>query len=112
GAIFGPSIGGWITDNYSWHWVFLINIPIGILSLALVSMFVDEPKAIREQTRRMRRHLGEFDFVGFALIAASLGCLEVTLDRGQREDWFDSGMITAFAVIAGASFVALIPWAL
>jgi DHA2 family multidrug resistance protein len=112
GPIFGPTIGGWITDNYSWHWVFLINVPIGILSLVLVSIFVDEPKAVREQSRKMRKHVSDFDFVGFALIAASLGCLEVTLDRGQRDDWFDSTTITAFAIIAGLSFITLIPWEL
>jgi DHA2 family multidrug resistance protein len=112
GPIFGPSIGGWITDNYSWHWVFLINVPIGILSLVLVSLFVDEPRAVREQSKKMRKHISDFDFLGFALIALSLGCLEVTLDRGQRDDWFDSPMITTFAIIAGFAFVVLIPWEL
>jgi DHA2 family multidrug resistance protein len=92
--------------------VFLINIPFGLLSLFLVSIFVDEPEAVRRRTRELRAGGLRIDFVGFALAALFLGCLELTLDRGQREDWFASPMITAFAVIAGVAFVILIPWEL
>jgi len=112
GPIAGPTLGGWITDNFSWNWVFLINIPFGLLSLFLVSIFVDEPEAVRRRTRELRAGGLRIDFVGFALAALFLGCLELTLDRGQREDWFSSPMITAFAVIAGVAFVILIPWEL
>jgi DHA2 family multidrug resistance protein len=112
GPIFGPSLGGWITDSYSWHWVFLINVPIGILSLVLVSLFVDEPAALKKRTQKARDEGFKIDFVGFLLIALALGCLEVTLDRGQRDDWFSSATITSFAIVAGFCFLAFIPWEL
>lgn len=112
GPVLGPSLGGWITDNYSWHWVFLINVPIGILSLILVSLFVDEPPALKKHTAKIRREGVKVDFVGFALVALFLGCLEVTLDRGQRDDWFSSPMIAITAVLATLAFITFIPWEL
>lgn len=112
GPILGPSLGGWITDTYSWHWVFLINVPIGILSLVLVSLFVQEPDALKRQTARLRRKGLSVDYGGFILVALFLGCLEVTLDRGQRDDWFSSGLIVTTAVICVVSFLAFIPWEL
>jgi DHA2 family multidrug resistance protein len=112
GPIFGPSLGGWITDNFSWHWVFLINVPIGILSLVLVSLFVDEPEAVRKQTRDVRKRGLRIDYIGFALVALFLGCLEITLDRGQRDDWFSSGLITTTTILGAAAFIAFIPWEL
>ena len=112
GPILGPTLGGWITDNVSWNWVFLINVPFGMLSLFLVSIFVDEPEAVRRRTRDLRAGGLRIDYVGFALAALFLGCLELTLDRGQREDWFSSPMITTFALVAGVAFVILIPWEL
>jgi len=112
GPVLGPSLGGWITDNFSWHWVFLINVPIGILSLVLVTLFVEEPKVLKRETARIRRKGVSFDIVGFALVALFLGCLEVTLDRGQRDDWFSSGLITTTALICIVCFLAFIPWEL
>jgi len=112
GPIFGPTLGGWITDAYSWHWVFLINVPIGVASLVLVSLFVEEPQALKEQARRLRVRGLRIDYVGFLLAALFLGCLEVTLDRGQRDDWFSSGLISTTAVICAISFLAFIPWEL
>ena len=112
GPILGPTLGGWITDNFSWNWVFLINVPFGLLSLILVSIFVDEPEALRRRTREMRVGGLRIDFVGFALASLFLGCLELTLDRGQREDWFASPMITSFALISAVAFFILIPWEL
>jgi DHA2 family multidrug resistance protein len=112
GPIAGPTLGGVITDNISWHWVFLINVPIGLLSLALVSIFVDEPEAL---VRRKQEFLSgglRIDFVGFALVALFLGCLEVTLDRGQREDWFSSPMIVGFALTSALALLTFIPWEL
>ncbi|HTX48927.1 MAG TPA: DHA2 family efflux MFS transporter permease subunit [Caulobacteraceae bacterium] len=112
GPILGPTLGGWITDNASWHWVFLINVPIGMLSLLLVGMLVDEPAVLtRERKARIAGGL-KVDWVGFLLVAAGLGFLEVTLDRGQRDDWFSSGGITLSAIASAASLVALIPWEL
>ncbi|HEY6483871.1 MAG TPA: DHA2 family efflux MFS transporter permease subunit [Steroidobacteraceae bacterium] len=110
--IMGPTLGGWITDNFSWHWVFLINVPVGLSSLGLVSVFVNEPPALRERTAKLRRGGIRIDYIGFAFVALWLGCMEVTLDRGQREDWFASPMITFSAVIAALSLLALIPWEL
>ena len=93
----GPTIGGWITDNFSWHWIFFINVPIGLASLALVHWFVDEPEVLeRERDERLAGGL-KVDWVGFVLIALTLGCLEVVLDRGQIDDWFGSGTIVTFA---------------
>jgi DHA2 family multidrug resistance protein len=112
GPIFGPTLGGWITDNISWGWVFLINVPIGILSLILVSIFVDEPEAVRRRSEEMRAGGLKIDLVGFALVALALGCLEVTLDRGQREDWFSSPLISTCAAISVLSFIIFIPWEL
>lgn len=110
GPILGPSLGGWITDDYSWHWVFLINVPVGLLSLALVSMFVDEPEALRRRTRDVRDRGLNIDYIGFLLAALFLGCLEVTLDRGQRDDWFSSGLITTTAIVSASGLLIFIPW--
>jgi MFS transporter, DHA2 family, multidrug resistance protein len=112
GPILGPSLGGWITDNYSWHWVFLINVPIGILSLSLVGIFVDEPPALVRRSQELLRNGLRIDFIGFFLIALFLGSLEVTLDRGQRDDWFSSPMITSFAILGTLALICFIPWEL
>lgn len=112
GPVLGPTLGGWITDNLSWHWVFLINLPVGLLSLLLVGLFVKETPAV-EQSRRLLLHRGlKIDALGFILAALFLGCLEVTLDRGQREDWFSSPMITTFAITSALALIILIPWEL
>ncbi len=108
----GPTLGGWITDTFSWHWIFFINVPVGLASLALVHWFVDEPEALeREREQRLAGGL-KIDWVGFALIAMTFGCLEVVLDRGQIDDWFRSGTILTFSVLAAISFLAFIPWEL
>ncbi|HWF78625.1 MAG TPA: DHA2 family efflux MFS transporter permease subunit, partial [Caulobacteraceae bacterium] len=88
GPILGPTLGGWITDSFSWHWVFLINVPIGMLSLILVGMLVDEPEALQKERQEKLEGGLKVDLVGFLLVAGALGFLEVTLDRGQRDDWF------------------------
>src|SRR5579871_1261624 len=112
GPIVGPILGGWITDQYSWHWCFLINLPVGIASLVLVSIFVDEPKALREQTARLRAGGLRIDYVGFAFAALLFACLEVTIDRGQTDDWFSSPVITIAAIVGSLSLLGLIPWEL
>ncbi len=108
----GPTIGGYITDTVSWNWIFFINIPFGITSLLLVSAFVVESAAVREHTHELHARGIRFDYIGFALIALFLGCLEVMLDRGERLDWFSSPTIIGFAVVSGLALVAFIPWEL
>jgi len=108
----GPTIGGWITDNYSWHWIFFINVPFGIVSLILVQWLVVEPDVLeRERAQRLAGGL-KIDWVGFALIAMTFGSLEFVLDRGQIDDWFHSTTIITFATIAACSFIFLVPWEL
>jgi DHA2 family multidrug resistance protein len=108
----GPLLGGWITDQFSWHWIFLINVPVGILSLYLVQTMVDEPPLIVEERRRRWERGVRFDYPGAALIALSLGALEVMLDRGVQEDWFASPLIRGSAIIAVACLVAFVLWEL
>ena len=86
--------------------------PSALLSLFLVSIYVDEPQALRKERERLLSKGLKVDWVGFLLIALALGCLEVTLDRGEREDWFSSPMIASFAAISALSMVAFIPWEL
>ncbi|HTT05515.1 MAG TPA: DHA2 family efflux MFS transporter permease subunit [Steroidobacteraceae bacterium] len=112
GPIVGPILGGWITDQYSWHWCFLINLPVGLASLLLVSIFVDEPKPMREQTAKLRAEGLRIDYIGFAFSALLFACLEVTIDRGQTDDWFASPVITVAAIVGALSLLALIPWEL
>ncbi len=108
--VIGPTIGGWVTDNYSWHWIFLVNVPVGCLSLFLVNIFVDEPKKlIDERLARLRGGLN-VDVIGFALVAIGLGSLELFLDRGEREDWFNSGFIVAMAITAVVALAFLGIW--
>ncbi|MGN6571761.1 MAG: DHA2 family efflux MFS transporter permease subunit [Pseudolabrys sp.] len=106
----GPTLGGWITDNFSWHWIFFINVPFGALSLGLVNWLLVEPEALEEERRALLRKGLKIDYVGFALVALWLGCLEIVLDEGQLKDWFSSGFILVFAVISIVSLVVLIPW--
>ncbi len=108
----GPTLGGWITDNWSWHWIFFINAPIGLLSLALVSWLVTEPEALQRERMAMFARGFNVDWIGILLVALSLGCLEVVLARGQRDDWFSSDFIILFATLSAGAFVALLPWEL
>jgi MFS transporter, DHA2 family, multidrug resistance protein len=108
----GPTLGGWITDTYSWHWIFFINVPVGLASLALVNWLVVEPEAL-EQERRERLSGGlRVDWVGIVLIAVCFGALEWVLDRGQEDDWFASKTIVVFALVAAAAFIFFIVWEL
>ena len=100
--VVGPTLGGWLSDNLSWHWCFLINVPVGIFALVAVSVLV---KDTRQKTSD-----GGFDLVGFLLVATALGALEMVLDRGQQDDWFGSHFIVTFAIISAVAFLFLIPW--
>ena len=92
--ILGPTVGGWLTDNYSWRWVFYINLPIGILSLVMISLFLYDPPYIR------RRGSMRVDLWGLGMLALGMGALQIMLDQGQEKDWFGSQLIVALAVIA------------
>jgi DHA2 family multidrug resistance protein len=108
--VVGPTLGGWLSDNLSWHWCFLINVPVGAASLILIYLIIPAS----EQQRRARAELWakgpNFDIVGFLLVATFLGALEVVLDRGQIDDWFGSTFIVAFAVISVMGLLLFVPW--
>ena len=107
----GPPLGGWITDTFSWRWVFFINVPIGLLSLALSSRLVYDPPAFRQEVAAARRGGRlKIDVPGITLIALGFGCLEVVLDRGQIEDWFDSRQITLLFTIACVTLLTALVW--
>ncbi len=110
----GPVLGGWITDNYTWRWVFLINIPIGILSLILTNRFVHDPEAFEQERKAVRSANGKLrvDGVGIALIGLGSAALEVLLDRGQIDDWFGSRFITWMFVIGITCLVTAVFWEL
>ena len=91
--VFGPTLGGWITDTYSWRWVFFINLPVGILSIILISQFVLDPHYIRRGTLRV-------DVLGIGMLTVGMGALQILLDKGQEDDWFGSSFIRTLAVVA------------
>ena len=110
--VVGPTLGGYLSDNFSWHWCFLINAPVGLICVLLVQFYI--PDTAKEQADRAKLWAKglHFDTVGFLLIATFLGALEVVLDRGQQDDWFSSNFINTFAVIAVVSLLLFIPWEL
>jgi MFS transporter, DHA2 family, multidrug resistance protein len=101
GPIVGPVLGGWITDNWSWNWIFYINIPIGILSVIIIMLFIKDPPYLK----RIREKI---DYWGLALIVVGIGCLQVVLDKGQREDWFSSALILRLSIVAVIALVLFI----
>ncbi len=102
----GPTLGGWITDNYNWHWIFFINIPIGLVSLWLSHRMVEDPPKIASHTGEKK----PVDFTGLALVASGVGCLEFFLDKGQEKDWFGDPMITTAAIIAAVLLITFVIW--
>jgi DHA2 family multidrug resistance protein len=102
----GPTLGGWITDNFNWRWIFFINIPVGIISLILTNMLISDPPYMKEKKRTGFR----VDYIGLGLLALGLGAMQVVLDKGQRDDWFGSNFIIVMTVICVVSLIAVIIW--
>jgi DHA2 family multidrug resistance protein len=110
--ILGPTLGGWITDNYSWRWIFYINVPVGILSLFLSNLVVEDPPYLKAQRAALRGRPFQVDYLGLSLLALGLAALEIVLDKGQQEDWFDSSFIVSLSVVAVAALVSAVIWEL
>jgi DHA2 family multidrug resistance protein len=106
----GPALGGWITDSYSWRWIFFLNIPVGLLSLILTHFFIQDPPAAVEATKRERAKGIRVDYMGFAFAVLAFGGLQVMLDKGQEDDWFGSTFICLFAGLALIGFIGMIVW--
>jgi MFS transporter, DHA2 family, multidrug resistance protein len=104
--IIGPTLGGWITDNYSWRWIFYINVPVGALAIFMANTFVEDPPYIRAQRP------GRIDYIGFGLMAVGLAAMQLVLDKGQEEDWFSSPFITWTVILAVVTLVAFVIWEL
>ena len=102
----GPTLGGWITDNYSWRWIFYINVPVGLVALILVYQLIEDPPYIA----RLKARLSGFDFIGFSLLTLGVGALQIVLDKGQEDDWFGSHFITTLVVIAVVGLISLVIW--
>ncbi len=104
----GPTLGGWITDNYSWRWIFFINLPVGILALFLVYRLIDDPPWAKLKAGIASR----IDYIGISLLVLGVGALQIMLDKGQEDDWFGSHFITTLAILAVVGLVSLVIWEL
>ncbi len=108
----GPLVGGWITDNYSWRWIFFINVPVALISIFLTNRVVEDPPFLLKEVEKARAGKIKVDYFGFFLTALAFGSLEVILDKGQEDDWFGSHFITTFTVLCVGGMIALIAWEL
>jgi DHA2 family multidrug resistance protein len=104
----GPTLGGWITDNYTWRWIFLMNLPVGLLALFLVIKYVEDPPFLRRVTLRESK----VDYVGFGFLAIGIAFLQIVLDKGQEDDWFGSNFIVTLSIISVICLVFLVIWEL
>jgi MFS transporter, DHA2 family, multidrug resistance protein len=107
----GPTLGGWITDNFNWRWIFYINVPVGVLSFVLTGALIKDPAYLVERVKQLRGKLN-IDYVGIGLLAIGLGCLQVVLDKGQEDDWFGSKLIASAAAISALALLAVLWWEL
>jgi DHA2 family multidrug resistance protein len=104
----GPTLGGWITDNYTWRWIFLMNLPVGILAMFLVFTFVEDPPFLKRMTLKQ----STVDYVGFGFLAIGIAFLQIVLDKGQEDDWFGSNFILTLSIISVIALVCLVIWEL
>jgi DHA2 family multidrug resistance protein len=102
--ILGPTIGGWITDNYSWRWIFYINVPVGIFAVLMAKWVVEDPPYIKRDKK------ADIDFIGFGLLAVWLATLQIVLDKGQEADWFGAEWVRWFTLVSVAAFAGFIAW--
>jgi DHA2 family multidrug resistance protein len=102
----GPTLGGWITDNFSWRWIFFINIPVGILAFILVTRMVEDPPWIKADPSKLRN----MDYMGLAFLTIAMGGLQIMLDKGEENDWFSSGFIQFFAFLFVGGMISLVVW--
>ena len=102
----GPTLGGWITDNFSWRWIFFINIPVGFLAFVLVTRLVEDPPWIKPDRSRLLK----MDYLGLSFLTLAMGGLQIMLDKGEENDWFSSGFICFFAVLFVGGIIGLIAW--
>jgi DHA2 family multidrug resistance protein len=108
----GPTLGGWLTDNFSWRWVFLLNVPVGLLlSVLAMNVLTDPPEYVERRKMRLKEGI-RLDYIGFALLAIGMCALQVVLDKGQEDDWFSSRFITSLAIVAVVGLVAFVVWEL
>src|SRR6266851_3463736 len=99
--ILGPVLGGWLTDSYSWRWVFYINIPVGIASIVMTKLYIFDPPYLRTESRKV-------DYWGIGMLVVGIGALQIVLDKGQQEDWFSSTLIRSLAIVSALTLVTLI----
>ena len=102
----GPVLGGWITYNYSWRWIFFINLPVGLLALFLVLRLIEDPPYLKAERQAGVR----IDYIGIALLVLGVSALQIMLDRGQQDDWFESPFILTLGIIAGVGLISLVVW--
>ncbi|KXV79904.1 disulfide bond formation protein DsbA, partial [Gluconobacter japonicus] len=103
GPVLGPMLGGYLTDNFSWRWIFFVNVPFGILTVMAVTAFVEDPPWEKQKREKI-------DVIGISLITLGLGCLEVMVDRGEDDDWFGSNFIITMAVLGVIGVLGAIVW--
>ena len=102
----GPTLGGWITDTYTWRWIFFINLPVGLITMGLISRLVEDPPFLKKRSLKDSK----FDYVGLSALALGVGALQIMLDKGQQEDWFGSRFIVTLAIISAVSLVFMVLW--
>lgn len=108
----GPTLGGWITDQFSWRWVFLLNVPVGVILAILVTALLEDPPAYTASRMERRRQGATVDYIGFLLLAVGLGFLQIVLDKGEQDDWFASSFIFWLSILSVLALIAFVIWEL